>query len=544
MEWLKFLKHNKKEIDSDAPPTADENAEQDTEGAYEPASLKEENGDTLLEALDPHSELLAAMGGGKKKKRRAIKIVAAAALVVAAGTGIFIWQSTKSNSLQAASTAAYKETTVVKGNLTVGVTETGTASINTQNVTAAYTASITEVYVKAGQQVTEGDPIVKLDTTDVDTEISKLQLEYDSARIKYNSTLLEQENAKTTAEYTYAQNQAKGTTAQETYNNTLAKLENAKTTAKSNYSAAVTQISTLTTYLQTNTIKSTDGLTGDELTNTVAKNKEIQENQEKLTSLQNSLADLQLKINEADVAYTSGSLEAGETYSKSINDYNNSQTIYNNAIAQANNTISSAKQSMDTAYDALQDAKDSMGDGIITAPCTGLVQSITAVVGDSTNPQQAIAVITDASVAYVSVSISQDDIADIAIGKAVNILFEAYEEQYTGTVDSISTTPARENASTVSYTISILVNGDVSKLYNGMTGDVTFITKEVQNILYVSNKAVYTENGVQYVKLKADDGSFVPTQVTTGFSDGQNVEISSGLAEGDTVIIESQVNPS
>ena len=45
-----------------------------------------------------------------------------------------------------------------------------------------------------------------------------------------------------------------------------------------------------------------------------------------------------------------------------------------------------------------------------------------------------------------------------------------------------------------------------------------------------------------YVKLKKDDGTIVTQEVTTGFSDGTNVEIKDGLSEGDTVVIESKVD--
>ena len=61
---------------------------------------------------------------------------------------------------------------------------------------------------------------------------------------------------------------------------------------------------------------------------------------------------------------------------------------------------------------------------------------------------------------------------------------------------------------------------------------------------YVSNRAIIRENGKSYVKKKEADGSISKQEVTTGFSDGVNVEIKEGLSEGDTVLIESKVSDS
>jgi len=75
-----------------------------------------------------------------------------------------------------------------------------------------------------------------------------------------------------------------------------------------------------------------------------------------------------------------------------------------------------------------------------------------------------------------------------------------------------------------------------------MSADVTFVTKEVKDVLYISNKAVETEGTKSYVTKKNSDASTTKTQVKTGFSDGHNVQIESGLSEGDTVLIESRVS--
>ena len=42
--------------------------------------------------------------------------------------------------------------------------------------------------------------------------------------------------------------------------------------------------------------------------------------------------------------------------------------------------------------------------------------------------------------------------------------------------------------------------------------------------------------------MKDEDGNIVTKEVTTGFSDGINVEVVEGLSEGDILLIESKVS--
>ena len=65
-----------------------------------------------------------------------------------------------------------------------------------------------------------------------------------------------------------------------------------------------------------------------------------------------------------------------------------------------------------------------------------------------------------------------------------------------------------------------------------------------ETVTYVSNRAVYRENGKSYVHMRDENGNVVSVEVVTGFSDGSYVEIIEGLSEGDTVLIESGVSDS
>ena len=80
-------------------------------------------------------------------------------------------------------------------------------------------------------------------------------------------------------------------------------------------------------------------------------------------------------------------------------------------------------------------------------------------------------------------------------------------------------------------------------IYEGMTCDATFITRQEKDCLYLAYRAVTTAaDGTETVKrLDPATGEAQVVPVTTGFSDGRSVQILSGLEEGDVVLIESRV---
>lgn len=144
----------------------------------------------------------------------------------------------------------------------------------------------------------------------------------------------------------------------------------------------------------------------------------------------------------------------------------------------------------------------------------------------------------------MTVTVDEDDMTDIAVQTAANITFTAYPDTiFKADVTEISDA-STDSSGNVTYEVTVTLNGDVSGLFQGMTGDVTLITRQTEKVLYVSNRAVFREGTASYVKMKKTDGSIVKQKVTTGFSDGEYVEIIEGLSEGDTVLIESKVSVS
>lgn len=141
---------------------------------------------------------------------------------------------------------------------------------------------------------------------------------------------------------------------------------------------------------------------------------------------------------------------------------------------------------------------------------------------------------------FAEIPVSQEDILNIEEGQQVYIWVSAYEdEKFSGKVDFINLKPNSESGSTT-YTVTVKLDENSNELLPGMSISSQFIFKELNNVLTLSNKAITLKDGKQMVKVRQKDGTLKEKVITTGFSDGKKSEITSGLNEGDTVVVGGQ----
>ena len=253
----------------------------------------------------------------------------------------------------------------------------------------------------------------------------------------------------------------------------------------------------------------------------------LSENESAITDLQNQLVAAQAK-------QKIDKLDTEETYQEAVITGQNAQTTYNATVEDLKETL----------QEQLQAFEDFVGsDGIIYATEDGVITEVSYEAGDRLTTTGALSSYATSDDMRISVDVTQEDIVDLKVGDAVDITFTAYpEDSYTGSILSINTTATSDYSNTVSYTVEISVEGELEQLYGGMTADVIFVTEEKEDVLYVSRKAIVEENGKTYVYRKAALGGRELAEVETGITNGVDIEILSGLEEGDTIYLASKVS--
>ena len=92
-------------------------------------------------------------------------------------------------------------------------------------------------------------------------------------------------------------------------------------------------------------------------------------------------------------------------------------------------------------------------------------------------------------------------------------------------------------SSAIYYFARAIVDNSNHKLAIGMTTQNTIEINSARNVLIVPNVAVKARDGKKYVRVLAAGNQVVEKEVQTGLKDSMNIEIKSGLAEGDKVVM-------
>ena len=191
----------------------------------------------------------------------------------------------------------------------------------------------------------------------------------------------------------------------------------------------------------------------------------------------------------------------------------------------------------------LQAAKDMLDDATITAPIDGVVATANIKEGDVLSGAN-LAVpafrIVDPSNLEMTGLIDEMDVAEIMLGQEVVITLDALPGiEVAGTVTYISDA-ALIQAGVVLYPTTISLKNPDPRVKDGMSATADIIIEKHANVMVLPTTAVFTgDAGQDIVYLVGSDGKSVAQNVTTGLRSGRNIEIASGLKDGDVVALQA-----
>ncbi len=432
---------------------------------------------------------------------------------------------------------------------------------------------IEEVYVEAGQEIEAGAPILKLTQESVESIRTELSEDVTNAELLYNQAVTAQKQAEVSAEGEYKINSLYGSYAQAEYDKTVSQLAEAVETAQETLSETEEKLA-----------EAQEELTEKETL--LAEEKQVLENalftaegtdkenalywwivayqtaetaQEMVSTLEDEIEQIKEDIeayteekseNEISLALTEKELESGEITARGQFDMQsyyalNAEEIYNVAVEQSAFETEKAKEDYDEAEEKLAEFDDVIVEQVISAEDNGVITGVYVAEGDYLTQNMDMISLNNYDEVTITVSVEEDDLEAAALGKKANVTLAAFEDKiFTGTVTEIGDAEIDSSTNKTMYSVTVTVDNTGMLLYQDMTAEVTFVTDEVSEVLYIPVRAVSEEENVKYVKVKNEDGTISTREITTGFSDGINIEIKEGLSEGETVLIESKVKKS
>lgn len=171
----------------------------------------------------------------------------------------------------------------------------------------------------------------------------------------------------------------------------------------------------------------------------------------------------------------------------------------------------------------------------ILAPITGSIILRKVESGQSFTSQDAVLVMSDRLT--VKANVDETDISQIKVGQKARIMLDAYQDKvFPAHISQIAHDASTVNNVT-SYLVDVLPEEIPDFLRSGMTANVTFEIDSKTDVLLVPAEALKTEKGESSVKVGAENEEPAERKVKTGTTDGKNIEVVSGLTEGEIVLV-------
>ena len=498
----------------------------------------------------------------KKKKKLWIPILIVLALII--GIVSISLKRMGSQIEMAANTVEIEP--VAKRDLSDSISMKGTISGESKtNVMSIASAEVTSVSVQPGDIISEGDPLVTLDTADLEKEIASLGTDITNAdaiaqnetaqkKDSLNQAVEDQNTALSRAQSTIDEAQRDLDSTQNNYNSckdSLDKKNGSLSDAKRELEAAEKELQKASTALESAQTAYTADPDDKKLKKAydaalktqTEKQTAYEKAQLSLTNLQTDIASLEAELS----TYDSSIKAAQNTLESAKESYADTATSTARTVAAAQNAVNMEQYQSDDSHslsEKLDNLKKQLDDCTLTAPCSGVVTAVNVSVGDNYAAGTTMITIEDTSALKVIVNVEEANILKLQEGMKAIITTDATgEEEISGTVTRVvrvknqSTTDA---AASGSYSAEISI--DSTSLLVGMNAKARIILQEKSSVLAVPYDLIrLDDDGSNYVLVAIGNEDGTATAVRKNIVCGEEVdyytEITGGdLKEGDLLI--------
>jgi HlyD family secretion protein len=443
------------------------------------------------------------------------------ATVVIGGLGFAGWQYVGSQQQARVEAQETIETAIVeRGTLRVTLDATGSLAPRAE-VSLAFSSSglVAEVFVEEGQQVEAGDPLAQLDTDDMALQATQAEISLREAELELE-TLLEPPD------------EADVATAQDAVDQAAASLRLTQLdldTAQDSVAANETLEDAQSAYEEALHIYEVrlDWYESGKEPDYWFVNDALED-----------LDDARLALNRAQQQADQQIQSASNSLAAAADTYRQAQSDLEELLAGADESdVEAAQLKIDQARASLEQVQLQLEDATLTAPIAGTITALNIQPGEMASAgQAAVVVISDLSVLEVEINLDDTDVAQVSVGQEAQVSVDAFPEaDLTGQVTYIAPV-AEVQSGVVLYPVTVQLAPTELPVRAGMTTDVEIVSASQKDALIVPLRAVHTEGGRSYVNRWAGSRT-ERVEVELGLTTDTKVEIASGLAEGDVVVV-------
>ncbi|MBC7259253.1 MAG: efflux RND transporter periplasmic adaptor subunit [Chloroflexi bacterium] len=450
-------------------------------------------------------------------QKRTIWIILVIVLAAAAIFGFSRW-----NASRTASSAAPQTSLVQRGDLQAIVGTSGTVrAAQSMDLTFGVAGTVVEILVAEGDKVTAGQPLARLDTTTLETQVASAEL---SLRLA-EKNLADLKSPPTKTE--------------------IAQAEAALASAKAAYEAAKAkpvewQIAQAEAALEKARKALQDAQAAYDAVSwrpNIAMLPQASQLQQATEAYQTALDNYRIamaSVSDAPIksAYAQ-MLQAQDAYDKLMAGPTEEELL--SAEAQ----VTQAKLALDTARKNLDSAT-------LKAPFDGTITAVNIITGQTVAANTVAMSIADLDHLQIQANLPEVDAVQVKVGQRAEITLDAISTQtISGQVSKIALI-GTVTQGVVNYPVTIDLAPTDLPVKPGMTASINIIVDERKNVLMVPNRAIRSlgRNQGYYVEVMVE-GQIIQLPVTIGLSNGTMTEVTgTGLREGDTVVVSTTTTTS
>ncbi len=489
------------------------------------------------------------------KRKKITWIIVGVLVLGAAGAGVAYSQGLFGSS-EASATTTYSVVQLTTGDLEKSVTGTGTlTSGDTVNETAPLDVTLDKVSVAVGQSVKAGDTLATVDADSVTPLISTLQTQIDDIDTQLAQMTASQASVSTLTTSVSGRVKAVYTAVGDSVDTVVAKNGGVlllSTDGKMKLDFTISDASLVAigdsvkvkigTKKYTGLVEALDAA-AKTCTVTLSDNgPALDAEATAFTSDGDELGAGKLAINRPYLVTAAGGsvskvyVDAGDKVSQ------RTKLLYIVGVPLGSSYDDLLATRADTLETLIQ-AKALQESGKIVALQAGIVSAVNVANGQAVKAGDPLAALMTGGAAKLVVTVDELDINSVSVGQSAKVAVDAFTgEAFTGTVESISDIGATTSGVTT-YKVTIQMDAS-DKLKIGMNATATIVIEKHEGALLLPMTALNTSRGASYVWLYTGtlptDSSQDPgtrTEVTTGMSNANYVEITDGLTADDQVVL-------
>lgn len=190
----------------------------------------------------------------------------------------------------------------------------------------------------------------------------------------------------------------------------------------------------------------------------------------------------------------------------------------------------------------LQSAQNNLAEATLTAPFDGVVTAVNVSAGEQANG--ILVELVDNNSLEVVLNVDEVDIGKIVEGQNATITLETWPtEEIEGAVASIAPTATNDGSAVISYRVYVSLGETDLPVLVGMTANADLLTDNLEDVLLVPNEAINADRNtgrftVNKVVTDADgNAGYEEVEVSLGLRDGRNTQILDGLEAGEKLLV-------